>query len=269
MAEAEELGEGGELEARLAGTRGGEVEEGALGVFLGVAVELRLRGGEFAPDGLLKFGGELGGDGEFGAAEDVGRGLRAEALVEEGCLWNTGNFMFRAGSLIAQAAIHAPDMLKAVEASVALSAEHGNVCELGVRFTEAPRVSFDIAIMEKTNRAAVIPIDYAWSDLGSWDSVLAFSELDGAGNSVVGTAVLSDSEGCLVRAGTGIKIVAIGLRNLAVVVSGGNILISDLARVSALKPALEALESLGDATDGDASVSFADGASPGSGGPKT
>lgn len=194
---------------------------------------------------------------------------RAEALVEEGCLWNTGNFMFRAGSLIAQAAILAPDMLKAVEASVALSAEYGNVCELGTRFTEAPRVSFDIAIMEKTNRAAVIPIDYAWSDLGSWDSVWAFSELDGAGNSVVGTAVLSDSEGCLVRAGTGIKIVAIGLRNLAVVVSGGNILISDLTRVSALKPALEALETLGDPTDGDASTSFAGGAPPGSGKLKT
>ncbi len=194
---------------------------------------------------------------------------RAEALVTEGCLWNTGNFMFHAGSLIAQAAIHAPDMLEAVEASVVLSIDNGDVCELGARFTEAPKVSFDIAIMEKTDRAAVIPIDYAWSDLGSWDSVWAFSQLDGSGNSIVGTAVLTDTEGCLVRAGPGVRIVAIGLRNLAVVVSGGNILISDLARVSALKPALEALESLGDPTDDDALASFADGAPSGFGRLKT
>ena len=176
----------------------------------------------------------------------------AETLVAEGCLWNTGNFMFRAGSLIAQAAIHAPDMLKAVEASVEHSAVHGDICKLGAQFTDAPKVSFDIAIMEKTDRAAVIPIDYAWSDLGSWDSVWAFSQLDDSGNSVVGTAVLTDTERCLVRAGPGVRIVAIGLRDLAVVVRGGNILISDLARVSALKPALEALEALGDATRGGA-----------------
>ncbi len=84
LAEAEELGEGGELEAAFAGAAGGEVEELALGGFLSVAVELGLRRGEIAPDDLLDFFGELGGDGEFGAAEDVGRGLGAEALVEPG-----------------------------------------------------------------------------------------------------------------------------------------------------------------------------------------
>ena len=82
MAEAEELGEGGELEFAFARAAGFEVEELAFGFFLGVAVEFGLRGGEFAPDGLLEFFGELGSDGAFGAAENVGRGLRAEAFVE-------------------------------------------------------------------------------------------------------------------------------------------------------------------------------------------
>lgn len=84
MAEAEELGEGGELEFAFAGAGGFEVDEFAFGFFLGVAVEFGLGGGEFAPNGLLQFFGELGGDGAFGAAENVGRGLGAEALVEPG-----------------------------------------------------------------------------------------------------------------------------------------------------------------------------------------
>ena len=76
------MGEGGELEFRFAGTAGFEVEEFAFGSFLGVAVEFGLRGRQLAPDGLLDFFGELGGDGAFGATENVGRGLGAEAFVE-------------------------------------------------------------------------------------------------------------------------------------------------------------------------------------------
>jgi hypothetical protein len=84
LAKAEELGEGGELEFALAGAGGFEVDEIAFGFFLGVAVKLGLGGREFAPNCLLQFLGELGGDGAFGAAENVRRGLGAEAFVEPG-----------------------------------------------------------------------------------------------------------------------------------------------------------------------------------------
>ena len=84
LAEAEELGEGGELEFRFAGTAGFEVEEFAFGFFLRVAVKFGLCRSHLAPDDVLKFFGELGGDGAFGAAENVGRGLGAEAVVEPG-----------------------------------------------------------------------------------------------------------------------------------------------------------------------------------------
>lgn len=60
LAEAEELGEGGELQFRFAGTAGFEVEEFAFGSFLGVAVEFGLRGRQLAPDGLLDFFGSSG-----------------------------------------------------------------------------------------------------------------------------------------------------------------------------------------------------------------
>jgi hypothetical protein len=76
------LGEGGETEAGLAGAGGSEVEELALGALLRFLVEFCLGGCEFAPNRLLELGGEFGGDGLFRATENVGRGLRAETLVE-------------------------------------------------------------------------------------------------------------------------------------------------------------------------------------------
>lgn len=83
LAEPEELGEGGEAEGVFGGAGGGEVEEGALGALLGFAVEGGLGGLEVAVNDLLDLGGEFGGDGLFGAAEDVAGGFSAEALVVE------------------------------------------------------------------------------------------------------------------------------------------------------------------------------------------
>ena len=212
--------------------------------------------GYIRPAALLDGHSALARVGQF---EEKPNLARAEALVSDGCLWNTGNFMFRAGSLLSEAANHAPEMLAAVEAAVVSATESGGLCELGEGFIGAPKVSIDVAVMEKTRRAAVLPIDYAWSDLGSWDSVWSFSNLDEARNAVTGAVVMRDSEGCLVRAGPGVKVVAIGVRDLAVVVSGGNVLVSDLARVASLKPALDALKSLSAHGDDPAQARSADG----------
>jgi mannose-1-phosphate guanylyltransferase/mannose-6-phosphate isomerase len=169
---------------------------------------------------------------------------RAEALLADGCLWNSGNFAFRAEALLAEAQAHAPDLLAAVEAALAGAVQRDDVCELGAAFADAPRVSIDVAVMEKTRRAAVLPIDYEWTDLGSWDSVWAASDRDSADNAVSGAAIVHGSEGCLVRAGPGMRVVALGLNQVAVVARDGDVLVSDLASAAALKPALAALTSI-------------------------
>ena len=176
--------------------------------------------------------------------------IRAERLVSSGCLWNSGNFMFQAPSLLAEARQHAPDLLSAVEAAVAGATLRGDVCRLGAAFLGAPKVSIDVAVMERTRRAAVLPIDYAWTDLGSWDAIWASSPRDDAGNAASGMVVAKDSENCLLRAGPGVHLVALGLSNLAVVAHDGNVLVSDLARTPELKPSLDALRSLKPASDG-------------------
>lgn len=169
---------------------------------------------------------------------------RAEALVAEGCLWNSGNFMFRADALIAEAAAHAPDVLAVVEAALAGATRLGDVWTLGPAFGGARRVSIDVAVLEKTRQAAVLPIDYAWTDLGSWDAVWAASSRDGSGNTTAGTVMMRDSQDCLVRAGPGMRIVGMGLRGLAVIAHDGDILVSPMEGVANLKPALEGLAAL-------------------------
>ncbi|HLZ83004.1 MAG TPA: AGE family epimerase/isomerase [Caulobacteraceae bacterium] len=169
---------------------------------------------------------------------------RAQALVAEGCLWNSGNFMFRVDALIDEASRHMPDVLDAVRKAVECGDAEAGVFRLGAAFAQAPRVSIDIGVMEKTARAAVLPIDYAWSDLGSWDAIWTASTADADGNAVSGAAVVRDSVDCLVRATEGSRVVVIGARNLAVVARGGEMLVAALDKAADLKPALAALDAV-------------------------
>ena len=166
---------------------------------------------------------------------------RARDLVAAGCLWNSGNFMFRADAFLAEAELYAPAMLATVVQALDQADDHAGVVRLGPVFRKAEKISVDFAVMEKTRRAAVLPIRYAWSDLGSWDAIWAASARDAAGNAISGLAVARDSHGCLIRAEAGTEIIALGLKNLAVIARDGHVLVSDLGDVAALKPALEAL----------------------------
>ena len=166
---------------------------------------------------------------------------RARGLVDDGCLWNSGNFMFRADALLREARTFAPGVLDCVLSAIAEGADRDGVFHLGATFRDADRISIDVAVMEKTRRAAVLPIDYAWSDLGSWDAVWRASDQDAHGNAVSGLAHVSESAGCLIRAEAGTEVVALGLKNLAVVAWAGQVLVSDLGAVATLKPALDGL----------------------------
>jgi mannose-1-phosphate guanylyltransferase / mannose-6-phosphate isomerase len=166
----------------------------------------------------------------------------AEAHLAAGYLWNSGNLVFRADLLLREVGRYAPDLGEAVGRAVASGARSAGRLDLGVAFGEARAVSIDVAVMEKTDAAAVIEIDHRWSDLGSWRAVWAASERDAAGNVIQARAVVADSAGCLIRAGPRARIVAIGLRKIAVVVEGDRVLVCDLeASGEALKDAVAEL----------------------------
>lgn len=168
----------------------------------------------------------------------------AAAHVAEGFLWNSGNFLFRPAVLLAEAERLHPGLVGPVLAALAGAAAAPGRLVLGPEFAAAPKISIDFAVMEKTAAAAVLPVDYAWSDVGSWEAIWKAASRDGAGNTLAGRVVAAGSSGCLIRAEDGLTVVALGVRDLVVVAEDGKVLVADRARTPDLKAVLDGLEGL-------------------------
>jgi len=107
----------------------------------------------------------------------------AAGYVSSGFLWNSGNFLFRADTLLGELARYEPEMAQAVEAAVEnAKIDLGFVRLDSQAFAASPQRSIDYAVMEKTQRAAVVEGRFRWSDIGSWDAVFDVGGRDGAGN---------------------------------------------------------------------------------------
>ncbi len=166
----------------------------------------------------------------------------AQALIDAGWLWNSGNFVFGAASMLAELEDLEPDVIAATQAARDQALRDGDHLALGEAFLKAPNIAVDVAVMERTRRAAVLPVDYAWSDLGAWDAVLEVAGRDPAGNAIQGRVVSVDTADCLIRADAGTRIVAIGLKDIAIIVEDGRVLVCDLASAQQVKAAGQAIE---------------------------
>ena len=99
----------------------------------------------------------------------------AERYIAEGYLWNSGNFVFPAELMRTEIARFEPEMAAAVEEAVAKAKPDLNFLVLDdASFARATKKSIDYAVMERTDRAAVLPADMGWSDLGTWSSALSY-----------------------------------------------------------------------------------------------
>lgn len=170
---------------------------------------------------------------------------RAGEFVAAGYLWNSGNFLFRADVFLAELAAFEPvmaEVAKSVAASMAVETLSGVAFERIDRevFERSPRKSVDYAVMEKTERSAVVVADYAWSDLGSWDALWEASPKDEAGNAVRGAVTLSGTTNSYV-ASEDIHTAVIGLDGVAVITTKDAVLIAPRSVASELKPLVAAL----------------------------
>jgi mannose-1-phosphate guanylyltransferase/mannose-6-phosphate isomerase len=149
----------------------------------------------------------------------------AEVLVRDGCLWNSGLFLMRAASLLAELERHEPAVLAAAAAAIATAKVDEDFLRLGaVEFGQAPSISIDHAVMERTANAAVVAADFAWSDIGSWSAVWEVQERDEHGNAVRGATVLHQVRDCLVFA-DGPKIAASGVSDLIIIATADRVLV--------------------------------------------
>ena len=129
-------------------------------------------------------------------------------------LWNSGIFMFTAGALLDEARRLVPELTDGVAATIPAGAS--TVVELSPAFAGLEAVSLDHALMEKTNRAVVVPIDVGWTDLGSWQSLWEASSKDADGNVVIGDVVTSRVTGSYIRS-EGRRIAVTGVDDLVIV----------------------------------------------------
>ena len=120
-------------------------------------------------------------------------------LGEGGYRWNSGMFMFGAGHFLAEVGRLTPDIHLAAEAALSNAQTDLDFIRLDERaFANAPNISVDYAIFEKTDRASVVAVDFPWTDLGSWDTVWKSSAHDMAGNFTQGRVTLSETSNSLV-----------------------------------------------------------------------
>jgi mannose-1-phosphate guanylyltransferase/mannose-6-phosphate isomerase len=163
---------------------------------------------------------------------------KAAELIDAGALWNSGIFLFPAGLLVEELSRHAPEILTSVEAALRSAVSIDNRIELGPEFASAPALSIDVAVMEPTDRGAVVSLDAGWSDVGSWESLWEVSEHDENGNVSVGDVVALDSSGNYLRS-NGPLLTVIGVEGLVVVATDDAVLVVPRDRAQEVKSLVE------------------------------
>ena len=144
-------------------------------------------------------------------------------------LWNCGVFILGAQNALAELEKNNPDLVATVAESILEGRSDLDFFRIGDAFLRCPDVSFDVAVMEKTARAAVLPVDVGWSDIGSWESVLNAFRLDGRGNHFAGDVLAVDVRDTLVHARHRL-VSALGVDRLIIVETADALMVADRDR---------------------------------------
>jgi mannose-1-phosphate guanylyltransferase/mannose-1-phosphate guanylyltransferase/mannose-6-phosphate isomerase len=152
----------------------------------------------------------------------------AEQYLKSGSYyWNGGIFLFEAQTLIEELELFADDVASACRIAVATSSIDGDFLRPGkAAFLACRSIAIDRAVMEKTNRASVVPVDMSWSDLGSWEALWEISAKDEAKNAVFGDVITSGSSGSLIRSEGAATVAALGVQDLVIVATEDAVLVT-------------------------------------------
>jgi len=164
-------------------------------------------------------------------------------LQEGGYTWNSGMFVFTAKNYLQELQRHRPDIFAAVQkAWQEKTTDLGFILPGKDAFTASPSDSIDYAIMQVTDRAAVVPAQFGWSDVGSWDSLWQIAPKDGNGNVTSGDTLVFDTQKSYIRAENRL-VAVIGLDDVIVVETADAVLVMHKSKAQHLKTAIQQLES--------------------------
>lgn len=157
-------------------------------------------------------------------------------------LWNSGIFMMQPEGWLAEVGRYRPDILDACERAWSKGRNDGDFFRVEADcFGACPSDSIDYAVMEKTDKAVVIPLDAGWSDIGSWSAIWRISGQDAAGNAVLGDVYAQDTRDSLIIASSRL-VATIGLSEAIVVETADAVLVTDKGHAQGVKEIVHRLE---------------------------
>jgi mannose-1-phosphate guanylyltransferase/mannose-6-phosphate isomerase len=169
----------------------------------------------------------------------------AVRYIADGYLWNSGNFLYKAKSFIAEARVLVPDVVAAVAASLQEAERDQDFIRLNAdAFANSPQIAVDFAVMEKTTKAAVLPVSYEWNDIGSWDAVADSLPVDGQGNVVVGDGIVEASRNVFVHT-EGMLTTVLGCDDIVVVATRDAVLVAKRGVTEKVKTLVDRLKAVG------------------------
>ena len=191
-------------------------------------------------------------------SERVGGAFKVAAFVEKpdlptaknylksgDYLWNSGMFAFTAGNFLSELEKFHPEMLAVCKKALSAAKSDLDFVRLDkATFSSCPADSIDYAVMEKTDKAAVIPLEAGWNDVGSWSALWEVTEKDMAGNALAGDVLTVDTKNSYIFSEN--KLVAvIGAENLVVIETKDAVMVAPKDRVQDVKKIVDELKKQG------------------------
>lgn len=191
------------------------------------------------------------GEGGWEVAQFVekpDREIAATYLADPRYSWNSGMFCVQAGVLLEEMRIHCPEIVAEV-ARARGAARYAEISDGSwcaeyepTTFSRFPDVSIDVALLEKTSRAAVVPCSIGWGDIGSWAAVAAESVPDADGNVIEGGAYLHDVHDCYLSTQAERVVAAVGVSNLVIVDTPDALLVAERGRTQEVREIVRKLK---------------------------
>jgi mannose-1-phosphate guanylyltransferase/mannose-6-phosphate isomerase len=186
--------------------------------------------------GYIKRGAPLDADAGSGAytvarfAEKPDAATADDYVKSGDYFWNSGIFVLEARTFLKELERFEPKILAAAKAALEGAANDFEFLRLDRdAFAAAPSISVDYAVMERTEKAAMISVDMGWNDVGSWTALWDVAPHDDHGNYVQGDALLRDTEDCYVHSERSL-VATLGVDNLVIVDTPDAVLVANKSR---------------------------------------
>ena len=179
----------------------------------------------------MKNGTRKAGPAEVAAFTEKPDAKTAEAYLASGdYYWNSGIFVLHAQTFLDELSRLEPKILSAATGALDGARQDFEFLRLDKEaFETSPAISVDYAVMERTGRAAMIPVDFGWNDVGSWASLWDVAPRDENDNFVHGDAILEDTQGCYVHAEKSL-VSTIGVEDLIIVDTPDALLVANKSK---------------------------------------